>query len=150
MELIVYLILIGVGVLALFVWNNYQSNGRIVTATSLTRREVVEEAIRYFAPGGWKVEERGRDFVLMRRGPSGCGALLFLVLFFPLGLVYLFTDWGKGTLTVNCSENDEGGTDVQFDWKNAGKRGSVMRLAKWFEQQDDDGDEGDSRQVKDA
>ncbi len=138
MELVAVLVVVGLAGLGLLAWNTYQSNGRIVTVTSLTRKEVSEEAISFFVPGGWKVEERGRDFVFMRRGVSGCTALFFLVIFFPLGLVYLFTDWGRGRLTVSFWDNDEGTTDVELDWRNAGIRGSAIRLANWLEEQDEE------------
>jgi hypothetical protein len=61
----------------------------------------------------------------------GC---LLLILFFPVGLVYLLTDWWAGEITVQAQKNDEGLTDVEIKWLNA-SRGDIKNIVRWLEEE---------------
>ena len=137
LSILLVIVLIVLGVLA---WDTYQSNGKVVAYTLLGVDDAIDEAITFFVPGGWKVEQEAEGFVFMRSGASGCTSLLLLVIFFPLGLVYLFTDWGRGSVKATAWQNNEESTGVELDWNNAGIRGAVKRLAEWYECQDEPDD----------
>lgn len=143
---IVFIVLI---VILPLLWYAYQSGGRISDVTALAPREVADEVTRFFVLTGWKLEERGKDFLFMRRGASGSTGCLLLLLFFPLGLAYLLTDWGQGKLTISYWKNDEGDTEVEFDWSNAAIRGRIGRFVEWLEEQDED-DEEEAEELSDA
>lgn len=132
--MIALIVVVVAGLLALAVWSWYASTGRAAGVTSLSADEFTDEVESCFVPDGWKLEHRARDFLIFQRGASGCTGLVLLVVFLPLGLVYLLTDWGRGKLVVSFRENDGRGTEFQFDWNNAAIRGHVRRLVDWLEE----------------
>jgi len=119
------------------IWIFYQSSGSLHTVTSLSPGEVLDELVDYFALGDWVVQHKSRDFVLLKRRPSGAIGCLLLALFLPVGLAYLLTDWGTGKTTVRVRETDEGATEVEIAWRNAEIRGQVAEAVRWLEKQDE-------------
>lgn len=104
------------------VWMAYLSNGRITGETPLGSDEFIEELESYLVPSGWRQGHRSKDLLLMEKGPSGCMGLLLLVVFLPLGLVYLLTDWGRAKVAVSLRPASRGATEFQIDW-----RGTAIR-----------------------
>ena len=123
-------VIIAAAILTLWIYGAYQSNGSVQAETSWSQREVIDSAIEYFAVDGWDVQDRTAGLVTMRRGVSGCSALLLLIIFFPLGLVYLLTDWGRPRLTVTARPRDGGGCDVELRWRNAPVRRQVAEVVR--------------------
>jgi hypothetical protein len=122
-------------VLSPLIWISYQSSGSLRAVTSLSPAEALDQVVDFFALGDWVVEHKAHDFVLLKRSPSGVIGCLLLVLFLPVGLAYLLTDWGTGKAGVRVWENDEGATDVEIAWRNATIRGHVAKALCWLEEQ---------------
>ena len=120
-----------------FVWILYQSSGSLRAVTSLSPGAVLDEIVDFFAVNDWTVQHKARDFVLLKKSPSGVTGCLLLVLFLPVGLAYLLTDWGTGKTTVRVWENDQGATEVEIAWRNAEIRGQVADAVRWLEEQDE-------------
>ena len=136
--LIILLVLLVAGLLiSPLIWIYYQSSGSLHAVTSLSRLEVLDELVDFFALNDWTVQHKARDFVLLKKRPSGATGCLLLVLFLPIGLAYLLTDWGTGKTTVRVWENDEGATEVEIGWRNAEIRGQVAETVRWLEKQDE-------------
>lgn len=114
------------------IWSLPQSSGSLVVVTGLTPDEVADGVESAFVPGGWDVRYRGADFMTLQSGPSGCSALILLIIFLPLGLIYLLTDWGRGKLTVRYEERKAGETEVQLSWSNASIKAHVQSFAQWL------------------
>lgn len=104
------------------VWMAYLSNGRITGEAPQRSDDLIENLATYLATEGWKQEHRVRDLLIMQRGPSGCLALLLLVVFLPLGLVYLLTDWGKARVALSVRPGSNVATEFQIDWRGAAIR----------------------------
>jgi hypothetical protein len=136
---IVILIVLGIAALLIsaLIWIFYQSSGSLHAVTSLSPSEVLDEVVDYFALSDWVVQHKARDFVLLKKAPSGVAGCLLLVLFLPVGLAYLLTDWGTGKTNVRVRETDEGATEVEIGWRNAGIRGQVAEAIRWLENQDE-------------
>ena len=128
-EAVVLVVVVVVAVVIFVVWprSRYQS-GTVATTTSWTFREVADSLISYFVPDGWQVEHRGEDLLILKQGATGCAALVWLVVFFPLGLVYLLTDWSRGKLTARFWKNRDGVTEVELCWSNALIRRQIGRV----------------------
>lgn len=122
------LLLIGLAM----IWSLLQSSGTLVVVTNFTADEVANGVESAFVPGGWDVRYRGADFMTLQSGPNGCTGLLLLVIFLPLGLIYLLTDWGRGKLTVRYVERKAHETEVEFAWSNVSIRGPVQDFAAWL------------------
>jgi hypothetical protein len=71
-----------------------------------------------------------QGLVTMRRGVGGLSALVLMIIFFPLGLVYLLTDWGRPRLMVTARPRDGGGCDVELRWRNAPIRRHVAEVVR--------------------
>jgi hypothetical protein len=136
---IVILIVLGIAALLIsaLIWIFYQSSGSLHAVTSLSPSEVLDEVVDYLALSDWVVQHKARDFVLLKKGPSGVAGCLLLVLFLPVGLAYLLTDWGTGKTNVRVRETDEGATEVEIGWRNAGIRGQLAEAIRWLENQDE-------------
>jgi hypothetical protein len=119
------------------IWILYQSSGSFHAVTSLPPAEVLNEVVDFFALNDWTVQHKARDFVLLKKSPSGVTGCLLLVLCLPVGLAYLLTDWGTGKTAVRVWENDERATDVEIAWRNATIRGQVAKALRWLEEQDE-------------
>ncbi|OGO48739.1 MAG: hypothetical protein A2W34_08690 [Chloroflexi bacterium RBG_16_64_32] len=86
--------------------------------------------------GDWTVEYRDRESIFLKKGPSGATGCLLLVLFLPLGLAYLLTDSGRGKLTARAWTNDEGDTELEMEWENAGPRRQLETFVEWLKEQE--------------
>lgn len=117
-------------ILIIAVWATYQSNGTVSTTTSWKPREIADSMISYFVPDGWHLEHRANDFLVLKRGPSAFVAFLWLVLFLPLGLLYLLTDWGRGKLTARFWVTSGKATEVELHWSGAAVRGRIARVVE--------------------
>ena len=94
---------------------------------------MADSLISYFVPDGWKLEHRAKDFLILKRGANGCTGLIWLVIFLPLGLVYLLTDWGRGKLTARFWRSGGGATQVELRWNNAAIRRQIGRVLEALE-----------------
>ncbi len=136
--IVILMILLIAGLLiSPLIWIFYQSSGSLHAVTSLSPGEVLDEVVDFFALNDWAVQHKARDFVLLKKSPSGATGCLLLVLFLPIGLAYLLTDWGTGKTTVRVWENDEGDTEVEIAWRNAEIRGQVAKAIRWLEEQEE-------------
>jgi hypothetical protein len=102
--------------------------------TTLSPREVLREVADYYVLGGWSIKHKAHDFTVLSCKHDAATGCLYLILFLPLGLAYLLTDWGDGEIIVQAWENDEGHTDVKIEWRNA-SRGDVKKIVRWLEEQ---------------
>lgn len=125
---VVIIAAIFVGIFAAVVWPGYLLSGRISVQTNWSPREVGDSLESYFVPSGWQVRHRASDFLVLGRGPSGCSALLYLVIFFPVGLVYLLTDWGRARLAARFSRDEGAKTQVELEWRNAAIRREISKI----------------------
>lgn len=116
--------------IALAVYVRYQSSGRAETTATWTQRDIVDSLIEYFAVDGWDVAQHTAGLVVMRRGVSGCSALALLIVFLPLGLAYLFTDWGRPRVTATVRPLPGGGCQVELQWRNAPVRRQVAAIVE--------------------
>ena len=67
----------------------------------------------------------------------GTGCILS-ILFLPLGLVYLLTDVGKGTLNARASQVSALETAVDIEWQRVGVRKQIEAFAQWLERNGQD------------
>ncbi|MCJ7510182.1 MAG: hypothetical protein MUP14_04740 [Dehalococcoidia bacterium] len=123
-------------VAGLLIWILYQSSGLLRAVTYLSPTGVLDEVVDLFAVNDWTVQHKARDFVVLKKSPSGVAGCLLLVLFFPVGLAYLLTDWGTGKTTVRVWENNQGATKVEIVWQNAGIRRQVEEAIHWLKEQE--------------
>jgi len=135
---ILVVLLVAALLISPLIWIFYQSSGSLHAVTSLSPAEVLDEVVDFFALNEWTVQHKARDFVLLKKSPSGATGCLLLILCLPVGLAYLLTDWGTGKTTVRARENDEGATEVEIGWRNAGIRGQVAEAIRWLEKQDEE------------
>jgi len=111
---------------------NRASNGTLTVKTPLLPDEVLDILSRHFVKQSWTVQHRDRHFVALKSPPNvGTGCLLCL-LFLPLGLVYLLTDWSRGRLAATALDSKTM-TEVEMEWRNVGIRGQIERFAVWLE-----------------
>lgn len=125
--------ILGILVAAL-VWMLYLSNGSVTGELSLPAAEFFDELEDYFVPSGWRRGHRSEDILLLEKGPDGCLGLLLLVVFFPLGLVYLLTDWGRARMTVRVHQGHGDEHEFLIDWHAAAVRNEVQRFLRSGEQ----------------
>jgi hypothetical protein len=123
-------------VAGLLIWILYQSSGSLHAVTNLSPGAVLDEVVDLFAVNDWTVQHKARDFVVLKKSPSGVAGCLLLVLFFPVGLAYLLTDWGTGKTTIRVWENNQGATKVEIVWQNAGIRRQVEEAIHWLKEQE--------------
>jgi hypothetical protein len=109
----------------------------IRVTTHLDARDVCDNAIRGFARDGWELLEERHGWVLLGKGPHGGMGCIWLVLFFPIGLAYLFTGWGKRKLWIRALESPQGLSDVEISWQNANRsdKSDARDFARWLEEQ---------------
>lgn len=132
---LVVVLLVAVFLISLPMWIVRQSSGSLSAVTNLSRREVLDELVQFFVLDDWIVQHKAGDFVVLQKKASGATGCLLLLLFFPLGLAYLLTDWGTGKTTIRVWEGDDVTTDVEIEWRNAPIRGPVEQAVRWLEKQ---------------
>jgi hypothetical protein len=121
-------------IVGLLIWILYESSGSLHAVTYLSPAGVLDEVVDLFAVNDWTVQHKARDFVLLKKSPSGVAGCLLLVLFLPVGLAYLLTDWGAGKTTVRVWENNQGTTEVEIAWRNAAIRAQVKEAIRWLQE----------------
>ncbi len=110
---------------AAVVWAVLQPSDVLEVPTDLDSEELFDRIAGWFVRDDWRVEERSPDLLVLKRGPyPGCGCLL-LILFLPLGLWYMLTGWGHGTLSVELQQAEDGSRIAVFEWRNAGIRRDI-------------------------
>jgi hypothetical protein len=114
--------LIVVGVVSLVVG----SSGNIEGTAPALADALMNDFKDYFGPEGWKESHRGSDMLILEKGPDGCMALFLLVVFLPLGLVYLLTDWGKARLALMVRPVSTGETEFRIEWRGSALRNQVQ------------------------
>ena len=114
-------------------WQHNLANGELRVSTKLPRRDVVENFTQAFARDNWAVEYEDLGLVVLKRGPRGDTGCALLLLFFPLGLAYLFTDWGKAMLRIELRRMDAGYSQIRIEWRNAGLRPEVTHFVSWLQ-----------------
>lgn len=125
-------ILIAVAALSALLWLWRESSGSIEKRTSLKGPELTDEIVNHFMSDGWDVERQTGDVLMLHRSADIWVGLLLLVLFFPVGLLYLYTDRGNGSLTITYREYGGSGTKFQIEWRQAIVGGQVRRLLEWL------------------
>lgn len=142
MAWVVWLVLVGIGALFLallvgfvvwFVRAWRSSNGKFAFGTSVPSDQVLDGVRNYFIPKGWRVEESTRGFILLQQPTGAFTALVLLVVFLPLGLIYLLTGWAHGKLEVSVEPTHEEQSNVHLRWNDAALRQEVQRFALWLE-----------------
>lgn len=131
-------VLIPLAALSILLWLWRESAGSIETRASLKGPELTDEIVNHFTSDGWDVERQTDDVLLLQRSADVWVGMLLLVLFFPVGLLYLFTDRGYGSLKVTYREYGGSGTKFLLEWHHAVVRGQVRRLLEWLEEIDHD------------
>jgi hypothetical protein len=112
----------------------FQSSGEIATTTDLDPEDAIDNGIKAFVADGWETQEDRGNFAILKKGPGGGTGCLLLFLFFPIGLAYLLTDWGRGRLTIRAAEGEDK-THVLIQWHNTGIRSEVEDFVHWLESQ---------------
>jgi hypothetical protein len=141
--LVLLLVLVAIPIAAA-IWLAYLSNGTSTAVTILSPDEVLDATIDTFVPADWRVAHRTNALLVLERPASGCAGLFLLLVFFPLGLVYLLTPWGRGKLTLQCWPLEDEETDVQLRWSSAAIRSDAKRFLEWLEtEEEEEADEED-------
>lgn len=120
-----------IGVLAWAILSNRRT-GEIAAIAQLDPEDVIDNAVMYFASDGWQVSNERGGWAYLQKGPSGGTGCLWLILFFPIGLAYLFTDWGKGSLTIRAEEDNDT-THVLIQWQEAEMHDAVQEFVRWLQ-----------------
>ena len=135
--LFVGVLIAGIVLLLLF-WFWREAHGDIAAVSSLTTAQLADEVSNHFMADGWDVEQSTEALLSMSKGVNVWLGLLLLLLFFPVGLLYLLTDWGNGRLTVSFGQQAGGETTFQLEWRNVPTRNQARRLLEWLEEIDQD------------
>jgi len=138
LEVLVIGFLIFAAIAAVIAWQHNLSNGEFSVSTKLPRNEVIENFAQAFVRDNWVTEHEGARLVVLKRGPRGDTGCALLLLFLPLGLAYLFTDWGKATLRLELRRIDAGYSEVRMEWRNVGLRSEVTHFANWLREVDNE------------
>jgi hypothetical protein len=131
------LIALVAGVFAIGAWLDRGTSGSVTVMTPLAPTEVLDTLSRHFVRQSWSVQHRDSGFVSLLSPPNmGTGCLLLLLLW-PIGLIYLLTDAGRGRLhaTARRSVTD---TEVEMEWENTRVREQIEHFARWLERGADD------------
>lgn len=134
---LLFLIVVATVLLApVFYWtrrSEHRENGDLWVITALDSETVLDNASRTFVSDGWSVKEDRDEWIVLERGPSAGTSFLLWLLFFPLAIIYMLTNVGKGKLIVRAIEAEDE-TEVQISWDNAGIRSYVEEeFVRWLE-----------------